>query len=155
MGLNEFKSKVEIMSKMDANHFRSEYIKKFIDTNHEHYKKYIETVRYFSDGECYTGYLWDCLIEYKATYFEEINKYRGILGEVLVFWDIHSKDRILIPEYWKFGKDNVLKLSFEALMNNLQYLPEDIYIFDESFKWTLVLTHEDNNGDRICMKSGL
>ena len=117
-------------------------------------ERYIEVVRQFSDGECYQGYLWDCLITPKVISIEEVVKFRAGLKNVFVFWDIHSKDRILIPDYWKFGKDNVLKLKFDELMDNQEYLPEDIYIFDESIKWTLVLTHEDDNGKRICVKSG-
>lgn len=27
-------------------------------------------------------------------------------------------------------------------MNNLDNLPEDIYIFDTKYEWTLILTHE-------------
>lgn len=29
-----------------------------------------------------------------------------------------------------------------VLLDNLDYLTEDIYIFDESFNWTFALTHE-------------
>lgn len=153
-GFDEFKSEVGVIPQMDAKHFRSEYIDKFINTNSEHYQKYIEVIRQFSDGMCYTGYTWDCLINPSIIRIEEVVNFRAVLKEVLVFWDIHSKDRILIPDYWKFGKDDVLKLKFGELMDNLEYLPEDIYIFDESLKWTLVLTHEDNNGERFCIKSG-
>ncbi|MBP2658661.1 MAG: hypothetical protein H6Q69_1693 [Firmicutes bacterium] len=103
---------------------------------------------------CYTGYLWECLIGAKCINFKEFDSYRSAIKEVLAFWDIHSKEKIWIPEYWKFGKDTVLKLTFEDLMDNLEYLPEDIYIFDETLQWTLILTHEDVDGERICEKSG-
>jgi hypothetical protein len=153
LGFDEFTSEVEIISKMDAKHFRSEYINKFINTDSEHYKKYIEVVKQFSDRECYQGYLWDCLINPKSISIEEVVKFRAVLKKVIVFWDIHSQDRIFIPDYWKFGKDNILKLEFGELIDNLEYLLEDIYVFDETLKWTLALTHEDDNGERICMKS--
>lgn len=39
-------------------------------------------------------------------------------------------------------------------MSNLTYLPEDIYIFDKSFKWTIILTHEEVEGERYCFKVG-
>lgn len=152
---DKFSSEVEIIPPIDAQHFRSEYIHKFINTNSEYYKKYIDVVRLFSDGRCYQGYLWDCLVNSSVIDFEEVVNFGEVLNEVLVFWDIHSQDRILIPDYWRFGKENVLKLKFGELIANLEYLPEDIYIFDESFKWTLILTHEDDhNGKRICMRSG-
>lgn len=152
--LAEFKSEIANMPQKDAEHFRSAYVDKFINTNSEYYKKHIEFKRQFSDGMCYTGYLWDCLINPSVIKIQEIVNFRVVLKNVLVFWDIHSKDRILIPDYWKFGKDHVLKLKFDSLIDNLKYLPEDLYIFDESLEWTIVLTHEDNNGERICIKSG-
>lgn len=104
---------------------------------------------------CYTGYLWDCLIEHRTIKVEDIYKYREILDKVLVFWDIHSKDKIWIEDYWKFSKDCMLKLNYEALMDNLNHLPEDIYVFDESLEWTVILTHEDDfNGERLCEQLG-
>lgn len=154
MNFDEFKTKVKIVSKGEAKEHRIEYIKRFINVDCEYYKKNIMTLEQFSDGMCYTGYLWDCFIDPQAINIDEVNKYRAVLNEVLVFWDIHSQDRIWVEGYWKFGKDNVLYLKFKELMDNLEYLPEDIYIFDKSLKWTLVLTHEDKNGERICAKSG-
>lgn len=154
MDFNEFKSKVEIISQKEAKQYRIEYINRFVNIDCEHYKKYIKVLKEFSDGMCYTGYLWDCLIAPQIISIDEVNKYRTTLDEVLVFWDMHSQDRILVEGYWKFVKDNVLKLKFKELMDNLEYLPEDIYVFDQSLQWTLILTHEDNNGKRICAKSG-
>lgn len=154
LNLDEFKSQVKIVPNESSKKYRAEYIEKFVNTDCEHYKKYINTLREFSDGMCYTGHLWDCLIEHSAIKVEDIYKYRGILDEVLVFWDIHSKDRIWIEDYWKFSKDSMLKLKFETLIDNLDYLPEDIYVFDELIEWTLILTHEDINGERLCEQSG-
>lgn len=62
----------------------------------------------------------------------------------MFFWDIHSCERILIPDYWKFPKKSCLELNFNDLCSNRKFLPEDIYIFDRSFKWTIVFTHEIN-----------
>lgn len=45
-------------------------------------------------------------------------------------------------------------MNFDILLNNLDYLPEDIYIFDHSFEWTIVLTHEEIENKRWCLKSG-
>lgn len=68
--------------------------------------------------------------------------------------DIHSCERIFADEYWKFGKDAVLKINFETLIKGEIYLPEDIYIFDENLTWTLIKTHENIKGKCYCLKSG-
>ena len=75
-------------------------------------------------------------------------------GEVVVFWDIHSKERIFVPDYWKFPKDAVLQLSGKLLAGNLGYLPEDLYICDNSFAWADILTHEEDHQrhERICVE---
>ena len=59
-----------------------------------------------------------------------------------------------MKDYWKFDKDAVLKMDFEILLDGEEYLPEDIYIFDESMTWTLIKTHEDIDGKCYCLKSG-
>ena len=48
----------------------------------------------------------------------------------------------------------MLELSYKDLMQGEEFLPEDIYIFDCSFDWTIVLTHEDIDGQRYCLKCG-
>lgn len=45
---------------------RCNYIKSFVDTVSAYYKKNIENKTMFCDGLCYTGYLWDCLLDQKA-----------------------------------------------------------------------------------------
>ncbi|MBP2658662.1 MAG: hypothetical protein H6Q69_1694 [Firmicutes bacterium] len=41
LAFEEFKIKVEMMPEKDANQYRAEYIKKFINIDSDHYKKYI------------------------------------------------------------------------------------------------------------------
>jgi hypothetical protein len=79
---------------------------------------------------------------------------RRRLGEVLVLWDLHPDGRVLVEDYWKFERDDVLSLDFKLLLGNLRHLPEDVYIFDRSFRWTLVLTHEHVGDKRWCLVSG-
>ncbi|MBQ9990736.1 MAG: hypothetical protein IJP31_07330 [Lachnospiraceae bacterium] len=74
---------------------------------------------------------------------EYIRSRENVLEEVFVFWDIHSKERIWSRYYWKFDKDAVLKIKYSTLLAGERYLPEDIYIFDCSFSWTLIQTHEE------------
>lgn len=77
-----------------------------------------------------------------------------VVTRVFVFWDIHSCERILIEDYWKFDKDSVIEIDFNVLLEGETYLPEDFYIFDKNMTWTLIKTHEDINGHCYCLKSG-
>ena len=131
---------------------RKIYIDKFIDVKKEYYVKCVKKLKEYSDGMCYTGYLWDCMKESTQIDFQDFLKF--LLEDVYVFWDIHTKERIFIEDYWKFEKRSFLKLDFKVLIENLNYLPEDIYIFDQSLLWTLVLTHEYVDDKRWCLKSG-
>lgn len=152
MTLDEFKKEVEVLSEGESDILRELYIEQFVDTSKEHYLKYISNRELFSDGACYTGYLWDCLFQSEKVaiqhVFEDLNSYK----EVLIFWDIHSCDRILIKDYWKFPKDRVIRINSHAFKKGIEYLPEDIYIFDYSISWTYILTHEDDGKRRICLK---
>ena len=154
MTIGEFKKNVTVLDKDSANILRCSYINTFIDINKPYYKETIQVLRKYSDGYCYTGYLWDCLISPVIITFDYLKKLT-ISADVYVFWDIHTKDRIFVDNYWKFKKNDVIKLNYNVLLDNLKYLPEDIYIFNNTLKWTLILTHEtDLNNIDICIKSG-
>ena len=154
MDLKMFETKIEIIDKKKSDKIRRDYISKFVNTEHKLYKEQIMTLHKFKDGYCYLGYLWDYIKNptiVDQNYITEMSKYKN---KIYVFWDIHSCERIFIDNYWKFRKDAVLKLELELLMKGEEYLPEDIYIFDETLSWTLIQTHEYINGNRYCLKSG-
>lgn len=153
MDLKTFKENLEILNEKEGNQLREKYIETFIDINSESYKKQIKIKHEFNDGYCYLGYLWDYLknpIIIDKSYIAAVAK--G-LDDIYVFGDIHTCERIFTKNYWKFGKTVVLKLKFETLLKGEEYLPEDIYIFDHSFTWTVIKTHEDINGKCYCLKS--
>ena len=155
MNFEEFKNRVKMLEPVIAKEYRKKYINTFIDTNCEYYNK-ISQLKLFSDGWCYTGYLWDCLKTPQQINWAKIMSYQKYLKDVLVFWDIHSCDRILIDDYWRFPKNACLELNFNDLCNNKEFLPEDIYIFDRSFKWTLAFTHEIKWGKQpLFLQCGL
>jgi hypothetical protein len=95
--------------------------------------------------------LWDCLKNPRRIALRALLK--RVLGkkQVFVLWDIHSSDRIWIRDYWLFPKSSVLEVPTEVLVSNLVFLPEDVYLFDKSFRWSLILTHEDIHGGRFCL----
>lgn len=140
-----------ILNSTKSDILRCEYIKNFVNTSSLYYKKNIEQKILFSDGLCYTGYLWDCLLkptvisEYKAEQFLQEKR------RIFIMWDIHSCERILIPNYWKFPKTNVIFTDAwtESFKHNL---PEDVYVFDDTFRWSVIFTHEtDEKEERYCL----
>ncbi len=152
MTFENFDKQVEVLSKAESTILRELYIKQFIDTSISSYKNDIANMKLFSDGYCYTGYLWDCLLQHskitmKSLLEELVNK-----EKILILWDIHSCDRIFIENYWRFPKVKVIRVDAKYLIEGIEYLPEDIYIFDYDFSWTYIITHEDDGKRRICLK---
>lgn len=154
MDFELFKKETEILNKQRSNELRDRYISKFINVNDKLYQERIQLRHKFIDGYCYLGYLWEYIISSVVIEEEYISKKAEQLNNIYIFWDIHSCEKILIEDYWKFDKDVVLKMNIKTLLSGENYLPEDIYIFDESFEWTLIKTHEDICGKRFCLKFG-
>lgn len=154
MEFEVFQANLNILDKQKGDELRKTYIAKFIDTNDKSYKKRILKRHEFCDGYCYLGYLWDYLKKPVVIGKEYLEKAADGIDRVYVFWDIHSCERIFIKNYWRFGKTAVLSLPFKILLEGAEYLPEDIYIFDETMSWTLITTHEDIDGECYYLKSG-
>ena len=129
-----------------SNSMREKYIKTFVNTDSDFYNKYIKTLKKFSDGLCYIGYLWDCFKQPNIISEKKLNEIMNDKKNIYIMWDIHSSDRIFIPNYWKFPKRSVLFVEFwtDTIKKGL---PEDIYLFDETFSWSAVFTHETNSND--------
>lgn len=154
MDFKTFQSNLKVLDKQTGNTIRNRYINTFVNTEHEQYHQQIQLKHKFRDGYCYVGYLWDYIknpIIIDKKYFEAL---ADKINRVFVFWDIHSCERILIEDYWKFDKDSVIEIDFNVLLEGETYLPEDFYIFDKNMTWTLIKTHEDINGHCYCLKSG-
>lgn len=149
-----FKSAVIKLGAFEKSNIRKKYIEKFVNTESDVYQEQINALRKYRDGYCYQGYLWDCIIGSTIVDEDFIARAVSANEQVYVFWDIHSSERILIKDYWKFEKDDVLQMSMKLLVENEVFLPEDIYIVDKDITWTLIKTHEDIDGKRYCMKSG-
>jgi len=69
--------------------------------------------------------------------------------------DDHSRDRIPGAPLWPYPPYSVARFEPQHLLESLDSLPDDIYVFDSSVSWTLVLTHEDDGKRRICCAVGI
>jgi hypothetical protein len=149
---SQFKRQARVLAPRQAARMRKQFIQTFLDASTDFFKQNIRHPRRFSDGICYQGYLWDCLAHYSRISFKILLRRLLRYDKVFVFWDIHSSERILIKDPWLFPKPAVLELPSEILAANLVFLPEDVYIFDSSFRWALILTHEyDKEGNDIFL----
>lgn len=143
---------MEILIDAEAKKIRKQYICEFIDTKSQYYIERILKEKLCVDGFCYTGYLWDCFKMSNVIDEESGINYLSKKKKLMIFWDIHSKEMIQIPNYWKFPKDAVVKTTYNEFLENMHLFPEDIYFFDDSFKWTIALTHETNlQNNRWCL----
>lgn len=153
MTFEEFAKDVQQMP--NANDIRAEYISAFVDVENQYYKKTVSQFRQFRDGFCYEGYLWDCLKKpHERITFQNLAEMLEGLANVYVFWDIHSNELLVKPNLWKFPKPSVLRLTGSQLMHGFRFLPEDLYVCDATFTWTLITTHEEDHPDRVrlCFK---
>jgi len=145
----------QILSPEDSALWRQAYLDEFVDTSSEHYQRYIAHPRQFSDGVHYEGYLWDCLRSPSRITLQRFRHEVVRHPRVLVMADDHSRDSIPGAPLWPYRPYSIARFSSRELLDCLDSLPEDIYVFDESVAWTLVLTHEDDGKRRICCSVGL
>lgn len=146
---------VRILPAEESGSLRDAYLRAFVGTDCEHYRQYIGKQRQFTDGQHYTGYVWDCLrhaarITYE-TFCEKVLQHPHIFA----FADDHSRDRVINAPLWPYPPYSVIALPSGVLLDLLPALPEDLYLFDASISWTLVLTHEDDDQQRICAEAFL
>lgn len=154
MNFMEFNSMVICENQIMKRKIREQYIKEFINVNHQYFYKDIKKLHKYHDGLCYDGYLWDYLKKGILISEDDLNKKLISMNNdfVYVMWDIHSEEKIFIENYWKFQKDDILKMNPEIFLKGESFLPEDIYIFDKDMTWTLIKTHEDiGEEERYCL----
>ena len=87
---------MEILIADTAMQIKSRYILTFVDVASPYYHDYIEKHTTFSDGLCYTGYLWDCFRNKVPMSEDACIRFIKRQKTIYCFWDIHSKDRILV-----------------------------------------------------------
>jgi hypothetical protein len=145
----------EVLSATDSTLWRDAYLTAFVDTSCDDYKRYIAQPRQFSDGVHYEGYIWDCLRGAQQITVQRFRSEVARHDEVFVIADDHSRDRVMGPPLWPYAPYSVARFKVSAVLQSLALLPEDIYVFDESVSWTVVLTHEYDHKRRYCLAVGI
>lgn len=155
ISLEEFKNRITIITGYEANIIRERYVSRFVDTTSDYFRKHIAVRNQFENEEYYLGYLWDSLKQPEIITEDEILRNQELLDKIIyIMWDLHSSREILIKDYWKFPKEAVLKIKYRDFLEGIGYLPEDIYIFNEEIKSSLILTHEYfDDGKRYCLRA--
>ena len=127
---------MKILDSTVSDSLRCKYVDTFVDMHSAYYIEYIKHKTMYSDGLCYTGYLWDCLINPHIIEENSANNLLKTKENILIMWDIHSCEKIFIPDYWKYPKTSVLYTKhFDDVS---QSLPEYVHIFDDSFTRSVV-----------------
>ena len=155
MSIHDFVLSATVHDQGESARLRNLYVDAFVDVTSDFYKRNIGSLKQFSDGLFYEGYLWDCLKNAQVIQCNELcSSLRRNIRRTMVMWDLHSQKKIPVPNYWLFERDRIIEVTSDVLVDNVGYLPEDIYIFDEGMTWTLVTTHEHAaNGERICIRA--
>ena len=155
MNFKEFSQRIKVLQTLEADQIRAKYISLFVDQVSEWYEEQIAIKVLSGDGWYYRGYMWECLKQGTPAKEEQIlGQLKGMDESVFVLWDISSRRNLSPKDYWKFPRDAVLYLWASDLLEGLGYLPEDIYIFNASFSWSLIFTHETTyDNERLCYKA--
>jgi hypothetical protein len=151
--LEEFASATRLLPPSEASEWRERLIEARLDPALAEDAASALELRDFSDGQAYSGYLWDFLRDKEI--ISEATLWRRVaqVSKIIVLWDLHSIERVLSPRNHQFPRGTVIKTDAPTLYRGLPYLPEDIYIFDESLQWVGALTHEGLE-ERRCIWSG-
>lgn len=155
MDFDEFSQSLTIILGTKSDEIRASYIEHFVDTTSDYYQKNIAITTSQNGEKYYFGYLWDCLkVSGLISEQQLYEKLRDMQQGLFFLWDLHSSKKILIKDYWKFPLRAVLSIKPDVLIQGMAYLPEDIYIFNSSLTWSLILTHEYFDDDRRwCLES--
>jgi len=150
---DQFSNRIRILRGGEGQNLRRRYLAVFVDQASEYFKVRIAPESYDDAGVFYEGYLWDTLKSPEVIDWQQFEAGLRACNPVFVMWDLHSPDRILIDNYFKFGRDVIIAADSETILTGLRYLPEDLYVFDEQFRWSLIATHEYVDGSgRWCLR---
>lgn len=142
---------MRIMEGKKAFECREKFVSCFVDCNSDYYRDNILCGTAFLEKGSYYGYLWECYLPSEIESEQACLEFLATIKSFYVLWDLHP-DVSRQKEYWKYPKHAVLEMNVQDYMENCAKLPEDIYIFDDSFSWSIALTHESNlKNERWCL----
>jgi hypothetical protein len=144
-----------ILPENESDFWRKAYLEAFCDTTSAHYQEHVATLKKCSDGLHYWGYIWDCLRGASRITLQRLRNELALHLEVFVMADDHSRDKIPGAPLWPYPRNSVAVFQSSDLLQAIDSLPEDFYVFDSSLTWTVVQTHEDDGKRRWCMAVGI
>ena len=138
-----------------AKKLRERFIESFIDTDCEYFKKY------YAQDDVYARFLWDCRRLPAGTFYdhtqEQAADFLKSRGSVYFMWDYWRTGTVFADEHpgavIEANGDDVGRLAVEEWNAELEaekhdcyiehpQLPSDVYVFDDSFSWYVIFTHE-------------
>lgn len=154
--------KFEPIPEARANELRERFMAEFIDKDTENYRKYYDKSEYGG------RFLWDSLKNYSAEVHcrtqEQAAEFLERFERVYFMWDFWREGTVFADEYpnavikviengGELGRLAVSEWNAEIEAEKHDcyiehpQLPSDIYVFDDSFSWCVVFTHESNDCD--------
>src|SRR5579863_1927928 len=100
--LDDFRGAVMILPPEDADRLRTSFVGARLDPHLDTQAADVLALRRFADGLAYTGYLWDFLSDKATVTEEEVWRRVETRPTILAMWDVHSTERVQIPDYFKF-----------------------------------------------------
>lgn len=165
----------EPLSKERSDRLRETFIRRFIDTECDYYRRYKALIGGADDSVVCAGFLWDCLRDYSPNRDRctdvQAAEFLESRTSVYFMWDFWRTGTVFADEYPNAvirTSGAVGKLSVDEWNAELEaekhdcyiehpWLPSDIYVFDDSFSWVVVFTHEfddcepSDNVKRFCV----
>lgn len=143
--LAAFADAVRVLSQGQGRDIRAQFHDTFLDTNSETYRERNMRVFVYDRNlrRNQRGLLWECRRSYRRATWDQIKSVMEGSREVFVLFDVfNAPPEVPDQGYGPFKRDDVLACRPAYLEVGLPVLPEDLYIFDRTFEWAGVLTHE-------------
>jgi hypothetical protein len=149
----EFSDAIHVLSGEASGQLRDRFVEHRVDHAHAKMQAGLR-LRQFADGLAYAGYLWDYLIDKRPLSEPELWQALAEIPDLYAMGDIHSSELVRVQRDFLLPKGAVVHAEVQTLRAGLNFLPEDLYLFDESCAWAAVLTHEELGEGRFCVWSG-
>ncbi len=108
----------------------------------------------FLRDEHTTGPRWGCLRQRQRVSLARLWATVAGVETVHLMWDPPADGRPTPPCVGAFALDAVLRCRVEDLERGVEWLPEDLYVFDETFTWSAIFTREsDVDGSVLLLAS--